>query len=424
MAAAGPAVLLPPRIAGAVRFDAVPVVRDALTLPGGAILAVVHSGDEVVVAPLVPEHDGVRRALPGDGAFAGLLALLGRGGRVGHFGFSPLGTVPPPGVERAIVADQSNESVVVGDDAVVKLFVRSAPGSQPGIDLPTHLAVVGFTELPHPLGSVTWMDPSGETVVVATAAAYLPEARDGWDWYLELARAWIQGQGDESFGAATATGGLVARLHAALADPSPVLPVPVRRADDRLATGWHERATATLEEALALTAGAEGTRLRARATAARRVLARLERATGSTLTRIHGDLHVGQILEWTGGLAVSDFDGNPLATLERRTAFDSPARDVAAFVRSLDHLARIAQRDGAPRERAQMWSDRSRSAFLTAYRDELRSRDAEELYDEELVRPFEVSQACHEFVYAGRYLPRWLVVADLAMSALLPEAAA
>ena len=42
--------------------------------------------------------------------------------------------------ERAIDVDQSNDSVVVGDGAVVKLYVRTSPGPQPGLDLPAHLA--------------------------------------------------------------------------------------------------------------------------------------------------------------------------------------------------------------------------------------------------------------------------------------------
>ena len=34
---------------------------------------------------------------------------------------------------------------------------------------------------------------------------------------------------------------------------------------------------------------------------------------------VHGDLHVGQVLEWSGGLAVIDFDGNPSARRRRPT---------------------------------------------------------------------------------------------------------
>lgn len=40
-------------------------------------------------------------------------------------------------------------------------------------------------------------------------------------------------------------------------------------------------------------------------------LAPLASAAATPLIRIHGDLHVGQILRWRDGYAVIDFDGNP-----------------------------------------------------------------------------------------------------------------
>jgi len=44
----------------------------------------------------------------------------------------------------------------------------------------------------------------------------------------------------------------------------------------------------------------------------------------------------------------------------------------------------------------------------------------ERLFDERLLRPLEVAQECHEYVYAARFLPRWRYVPDLAMQALFP----
>ena len=72
--------------------------------------------------------------------------------------------------------------MVVGDAAVVKLFVRTSAGPQPAMDLPAHLAAVGFAETPGSIGALVW---DGD-VLLATAAAYLSGARDGWEWYPEL----------------------------------------------------------------------------------------------------------------------------------------------------------------------------------------------------------------------------------------------
>ena len=98
--------------------------------------------------------------------------------------------------------------------------------------------------MPTPFGALIWHDDDGTPVVVATAAAYLPGARDGWDWYLELLLGWLAGEvGDAAtFEPAIAMGELAGALHAALATASSVLPAPVVFVDpDEIAT-WKIRA--------------------------------------------------------------------------------------------------------------------------------------------------------------------------------------
>ena len=120
--------------------------------------------------------------------------------------------------------------------------------------------------------------------------------------------------------------------------------------------------------------------------------------------RIHGDLHVGQVLRSSSGeLYVNDFDGDPLAA--DRTAPDAPARDVASMTCAIDHVGRVvARRHPEHAAAAAAWSERSRGTFLDAYRSGLGDRRA--LFDDRLLAPFEVAQEAHEFVYAARYLPQ------------------
>jgi maltokinase len=412
-------LLLPARLAATVRFAAAPVVRDRLALPGGALLVVLESGEEVIATPVVPEHDRVRRALPGDGAFAGLLATIGRGGALGRFAARSYGAVPQGRDERGIEVDQSNDSLVVGGAAVVKVYPRVHPGPQPGLDLPAHLAAVGFDRTPRPIGALTWTDDAGREVLLATAAAYLPGARDGWDWFVALVLGWLDGgPAEDAFGAATTIGDLVAGLHRALATPSSVFPIPVAEAGPDVVAAWGERGHALLAEALEVTVGREGRRLRALAPVAAEAIGGLGGAGPTPVMRIHGDLHVGQVLRWEGGDAVSDFDGNPLAPAEVRTRPDAPARDVASMARAIDHVGRVCARRRPGREAdLDGWIAEARARFLAAYRDGL--AEDRGLFDERLLRPFEVIQECHEYVYAARYLPRWLYVPDLAMPALL-----
>jgi maltokinase len=405
-------------------------VLDALTLPGGAALAVIERAGELFTAPVV--DDGViRRARPGDGAFAGVLRVLADDRNDDAFEVRRVGDVPPPGDEAALDVASGKASVVVGDAAVVKLFPRTAAGPQPGLDVPEHLAAVGFTETPRPIGAVLWHDAQNRPVLLATAAAYLPGASDGWDWYPELVVAMLDG--DASTGAAVEPsermGELVARLHGALATPSAVFPDPVGMAGPAELRGWRERVTATLEEALQVTAGVEGARLRALAPAIREAFETFDRVETTPMMRVHGDLHVGQVFRWAGEFAIGDFDGNPLAPVDERVAPASAARDVASMVRAIDHVARIAIRRRPGTDAAAVaWLTEARGRFLAAYRSGLgkpgdlghgRLVHFRDVFDERLLRPFEVAQECHEFVYAARFLPSWVVIPDRSIAALL-----
>lgn len=426
---ASPHDLLPPR-----RRDATPSSTDAepldvLSLGPGIALGVLASGDRLMVVPVAMDGGGPRRALAGDGVSRSILRAMRAGSALGAFrGAALAGEIDLRGdAEVAIEVDQSNESVVVGGVAVVKVFPVTSPGPQPGLDLPVHLASVGFTAIPTPLGALRWTSPAGEDVVLATAATFLPGASDGWEWYLARLLGWLDGDVDDatSFGPAPELGRLSARMHAALATPSRSMPHPTQRADGSLAERWRREALAVVDEALELTDGDEGSRLAVRAGSIRAELQRLGDADGVVTTRVHGDFHVGQVLEWDRGFAVADFDGNPLAPPRVRGAPDTPVRDVAAFVRSIDHLGRVASRRRPGRDEAiEIWIGASRARFLDAYREELAAAGADELFAERLLRPLEIAQECHEYVYAARFIPRWRYVPDLAIQALFPPDAA
>ncbi len=416
----GASVLLPARLAGSVSLSGQPVVRDALSLPGGSLLVVVESGDEVVVTPVVGGHTGVRRASAGDGAFAGVARTIATGAPAGRFEVRVVTPVPPVQGERAIDVDQSNDSMVVGDGVVVKVYARTAPGPQPGLDLPAHLAEVGFERTPTPYGALVWVDDAGREVLLATASRYLPGAQDGWDWYVDLLLRWVDGAlGDHDVQEPAAEmGRLVAQLHRALATPSGVFPEPVSTADRSTVARWRVRAGSTLDEALEIAVETVRPRLRGLAPRIREAFEAFGEVDETPVMRIHGDLHVGQVLRWEEGYAVSDFDGNPLVPAETRVAPDTPARDVASMARAIDHVGRVVQRRRPGHEAdVETWIVEARSRFLDAYRAGLGPQG--DLFDARLLFPLEVAQECHEHLYAARYLPRWSYVPDLALPVLL-----
>lgn len=396
---------------------------DAAEMPGGAgrhRLVVAMAGDaseRLVLVPLVGTDRRWRRARPGDGLSRALVdALAGKDKPAGGFRLMPLADIPRPRepAERAIGVDQTNASVVVGDAVVVKWLQLPEPGEQRAATLLAHLAAVGFDAVPRPLGSLSWTGPDGQEATIALADAYLPDARDGWDWCVARLEAHLQHEDgpcppdcDAWIGAPL--GRLIAGLHVALAMPSDVIPEPVARATPELVDRWRAAALATFDAAIAAQDTERGGELGSLASPIRNVLARLATETGTPVQPIHGDLHVGQVLEWRDGLAIIDFDGNPTLGAGVNAALQPAARDVAQMTTSLDHVGRVvAERvEGALVARVGTWIAETTATFLAAYTAGLESVGRRELFDEALLAPFEVEQECRELVYAARFLPRW-----------------
>lgn len=379
--------------------------------------------------PLVLDgaHD-VRRAVPGDGVAQALAALISSPAESASAPFRlRRWSGRPAHGERGITVDQTNESVVVGEAAVVKwcthLPAVGCAGEHPAPRRLETLAVQGFSQTPTPWGVLEVDLGDAAPLVLATVADFVPDTTDGWQWAVDEVTARALGHQDEDAVRAPADelGRLTAGLHVALATAG------VTPASADQVQGWAARAMATLDEAVSLVDGDEGARLRAMAPRARRSLAALGDLAGTPLIDIHGDLHVGQVLRQPGPAAyryvVTDFDGNPVL-LETERAQPAPAAlDVASMMASLDHVGRIVLRrlgdDGPARARVTSWITAAEATFLEAYRGRLSAAGRRELLDERALHPLRVQQECREFVYAARHLPHWRYVPDAALAALL-----
>ena len=441
VAAAGPELVRRPR-AGFVEDDVVLPLRllAGASLGSGRCVAVVaDAGGSRWTVPLVLGPEGARRAVAGDGVAEALVAALAGPGRSAVLDRIP---GPDPGSgrelritrwygepvtgEREVAVDQTNESLVVGERAVVKWTLRQPPDGldvrHPAADRLAALA--GFDGTPRPWGALTVALPgAAQPLLLATVATFLPGALDGWDWAVADVRAYARGDLplDDALAPATAVGDLVARMHVTLAATGR----EALTVDD--ADGWLRTARADLAEALRLVDGPEGERLTARAAAVEAGLAALADAAGTPLVDTHGDLHVGQVLRYTDGgvvrYAVVDFDGNPVLAPADRARRRPAAVDVAGMLASLDHVGRVVLKrtEGVDAAAVERWIPLAENAFLAAYRAGLAAGGGPDLLDERLLRPVRLQQECREFLYAVRHLPHWRYVPDGALGALLDE---
>lgn len=418
IASAGWSVLMP---AHRVDDDDQPVGRAtcvaASALADGLVLAVVEDDrGHTYPVPMVVDGEEVRRARPGDGAAGSLVSALSADPVLGVFDVTTWHQEPVSG-ERGISVDQTNESVVVGDRAVVKWTFLAGEGPHPAPSMLAELERNDFTGMPRPWGVVQWQPVEDAAPrLLALVTDYVPGAVDGWTWAVEDLRD-AAASDDESIArtAGRAVGELVASFHRALAGTERTSTVPESDA-------WRAECLADLDRALAVTSGAAHQLLAAHADEVRATFEGVP-SDPTPVLRIHGDLHLGQVLRCSDSgspaYVLIDFDGNPVVPPAERVREQPAALDVAGMAQSFVHAGLVVRRhhpslDGDTVDRL---ADIARHAFLGSYRERLGEQVG--LLDEGLLRPLALRQVCREFTYAATHLPRWSYVPEAALPMLL-----
>ena len=319
-------------------------------------------------------------------------------------------TAPTVASSRVLQSEQSNTSIVfdLRDDndrplrpVICKIFRTLHAGANPDVTVQSALARTGSRCIPEPVGCIEgeWSDSQEQsgraTGHLVFAQEFLHGAQDGWQ------EALLSAQTGGDFGpAARRLGETTAVLHTDLARVEPPqLPTP--RTMAQIVSGLLDRfreAAREVPELAELRDDVESIYARALAT------------PWPPLQRVHGDFHLGQVLDAPGrGWMVLDFEGEPLRALHERTLPDVPLRDVAGMLRSFDYAAATvnqAHREVNPAVAGE-WADRCRRAFLDGYerRSGLRVSD-----DDPLLVAFELDKAVYETVYETRHRPDWLAL--------------
>ncbi len=157
----------------------------------------------------------------------------------------------------------------------------------------------------------------------------------------------------------------------------------------------------------------------ARAALFARLPALADQLDGATLTRIHGDLHLGQVLVVNGDVAIIDFEGEPAKPVEIRRGKDHPLRDVAGMIRSFEYAAAMVRRRSQAShahlsdEQVSAFTDsfveRATEAFLAGYHEAIGIAPVHGL-DATLLDLFLIDKAAYEVVYEAANRPAWIDV--------------
>lgn len=365
-------------------------------------------GTTLIDGPHDPEYAEALRRLVSDGG-------RGDGERAQALGV-PSASAPDDAeyVSSVLIGEQSNTSIVYRDGTgvapiICKVFRQLHPGINPDIELQTALAVAGSSRVPGAGGSVTghWPDPmTGEPVEgsLAFAQEFLPGVEDARAVALTAAAA------DQDFSAlARDLGTATAEVHVALAELFGTS--PATQADrDAIAASWRRRLSIATAEIPSLAEAHD---------AISNVYDRALRCAWPALQRVHGDLHLSQVIGVPGrGWVLLDFEGEPMRPMSERRLPDLAIRDVAGLLRSFDYVAgSIAlERPDLPAPRVQAWSDAARSAFLEGY---VAASGADLEEQRPLLDALEVDKAVYEAIYESRNRPDWLAIPLRAVSRLV-----
>jgi maltokinase len=310
---------------------------------------------------------------------------------------------------RPVGVEQSNTSIVFGDELILKAIRRIEPGVNPELELLRFLSARGF---PHIAALHGWYEVNGRhtSATLGILQEFLAGARDGWELTLDELATDPEGL----LGRVEALGRVIGELHTALgSDNSDPDFAPVEPSSETLSILYAdvdeqiERVFLDLPE-IEATAPIQG-----RGQDVREKLSMLATATvvGRAI-RTHGDLHLGQtMLTADGGWKVLDFEGEPARPLPERRLKRSPLRDVAGMLRSFSYATagcRLLRGHEAPAD----WEDRARERFLTGYHAAV---DASLLppgqhATEQLLAVFELEKAVYELRYELNNRPDWVAI--------------
>jgi len=320
-----------------------------------------------------------------------------------------------------ISTEQSNTSVVIGNQMVLKVIRRVEEGINPDVEVGRFLNEhTEFDHSPAVGGALEYREGPHEdsAATIAVVQQYVANEGDGWNYVLDaldrvleeaITRPDIEevmfsmpAQHLDAADVEPARGNLLvgphlqwaeilgrrtAEMHLALASDGTddaFAPESLTAIDRR---ALHHGARSLLRRSIRAVRAMGTTTSRVQELLDREsdVLSRLEIVMDpitATKIRCHGDYHLGQVL-WTGkDFMIIDFEGEPARPLSSRRLKRPALVDVAGMIRSFHYASKVAgnrvSRDLIPsRERAALdplltlWFRSVSAAFLPVDRDEL-----------------------------------------------------
>lgn len=383
-----------------------------------------------------------------------------------------------PIAAHLLKAEQSNSSIIYKDTFFLKLYRRLDEGLNPDVELSEYLTEkTRFRNLSAYAGVYEWHRPRKQTINIGVMLEWVPSENNAWNYSLDAVERFyhqtlLQKEEDRyepqipvslldvvpdavPLAVRDLIGGLyldnaallgqrTAEMHRALAslkmnrdviaEPFSLLYQKSLYQSIRSLTlqvfrelnDGMKKIEKPLREELEQLMGEKKT-----------ILEHVRRITAKKIfaekIRIHGDLHLGQILHTGKDFIFIDFEGEPARTISERRLKYSPLRDVAGMIRSFHYAAYacIFQRmlkQGLEAENLYPWADlwyfTVGGVYLHYYRKALEQTGI--LPEDEddfatLLEVFLMEKAVYELGYELNNRPAWLVIPLRGIRSLLEE---
>ena len=315
------------------------------------------------------------------------------------------------GDPRRLSAEQSNTSVVYGDSHILKVFRRVETGVNPDVAVTRALTEHGFGNVPRQHGALELLSGQGSATALAVLSDFVAGGQEGWALAVtDVARRADPGS-SPFLPTLTDLGAAIATMHDTLAAAFGTGRAPGDAAT--WMTGMREQAERVLATAARLAPGAARPVLERRGELLARLAQLAPHTAEGAAIRIHGDLHLGQVLrDPRGSWQILDFEGEPSRSLAERSTPSAPLRDIAGMLRSFDYAAATAAVGGPLPPESEAWRDAARQRFLDGY---LATVDRERLLPADTalhaqLAAFELDKAIYELGYELANRPTWVPI--------------
>lgn len=366
---------------------------------------------------------------------------------------------------QVLQAEQSNSSILYGNDLFLKLFRRIDEGINPDLEVGRFLTEnASFPNVSPFLGAIEYRRQESKPIVVGILQAFIPNQGDAWKYALDSLRGYFErvlsrrmeiqetprlpssildvALGDVPLLLQELIGGVfiemtrllgrrTAEFHLALSsdteDPD-FAPEPFSVLYQRSLYQSMQSLTKRVFGLLRRNLKKLPEDLREEANQVsgleRQIIERFvslsRRRISAMKIRIHGDYHLGQVLMTGNDFIIIDLEGEPARALSERRLKRSPLRDVAGMIRSFHYAAYSSllkdtafgsEEPGRLEPWAVLWYRCVSGIFLGSYLNTVKDapfipKDREEL--DIMLKAYLLEKAVYELGYELNNRPNWI----------------